>query len=311
MGAVETDLLPCEKSAPAQPDRTKFIGGSDASVILGINPWRTPLQLWQDKTTPRVEKVSPARQRIFDRGHRMEPYVVDLLSEETGLRIARRNERYIDKEHGFLACEIDAEAVTGENIEIKTVSPFKAADWGELGTDAIPVYYTAQAQHGLMITGAAVCVFGVLIGGDDFRVYRVERDDELIAGMRQREVAFWVDHIEPRVPPPIINAEDIARLFPKDLGTAIEANTEALIAYNAIKELSPRLVELEQQLDLHKDTLRIAMGAAARLTLDGRDLASWKSQAAKRLDQAAFKEAHPELFAQFTKTTESRVLRIR
>ena len=309
MGAIETDLLPCEKTT--QPDRTKFIGGSDASVILGINPWRTPLQLWQDKVTPRVEKIDPARQRIFDRGHRMEPYVVDLLRDETGLRIARRNERYIDKEHPFLACEIDAEAVSGENIEIKTVSPFKAADWGELGTDSIPVYYTAQAQHGLMITGAQVCIFGVLIGGDDFRIYRVERDDELIAGIRQREVAFWVDYIEPRVPPPATNAEDIARLFPRDLGTAIEANEAALIAYNAIRELTPQLTELEQQIDAHKDALRAAMGGAARLTLDGRDIATWKSQASKRFDQAAFKEAQPELFAQFTKTTESRVLRIR
>lgn len=309
MGAIETDLLPCEKTT--QPDRTKFIGGSDASVILGINPWRTPLQLWQDKVTPRIEKIDPARQRVFDRGHRMEPYVVDLLRDETGLRIARRNERYIDKEHPFLACEIDAEAVSGENIEIKTVSPFKAADWGELGTDSIPVYYTAQAQHGLMITGAQVCIFGVLIGGDDFRIYRVERDDELIAGIRQREVAFWVDHIEPRVPPPATNAEDIARLFPRDLGTAVEANEAALIAYNAIRELTPQLTELEQQIDAHKDALRAAMGGAARLTLDGRDIATWKSQASKRFDQTAFKEAQPELFAQFTKTTESRVLRIR
>jgi len=301
-------------NAPIQtrPDRSKFIGGSDVAAILGISPWKTPLQLWQDKTTPAMpENNDPARQRIFDRGHRMEPYVVDLLSAESGLKIARRNARYIDPEYAFLAAEIDAEAETGENIEIKTVSPFKAADWGELGTDSIPVYYTAQAQHGMMIKGAAVCVFGVLIGGDDFRVYRVERDDEVISAIRSAEVKFWREHVETLQPPPPLDAEDVARLFPRDMGTAVEATTEALIAINELRVLNAEVGEIERRIDGCKESIKRAMGDAARLTLNGKDLATWKSQSAKRFDQRAFQAAHADLFEQFIKTTESRVLRIK
>jgi len=301
-------------NAPAiiTPDRTKFLGGSDAAVVLGLSPWRTPLQLWVDKTQPAMpENIDPARQRVFDRGHRMEPYVCDMLAEETGLVIVRRNERYVDAEFPFLAAEIDAEAQTRENIEIKTVSPFKAKDWGELGTDAIPVYYTAQAQHGMMVNGAAVCVFGVLIGGDDFRVYRVERDDDVIAAIRAREVAFWREHVETMIPPLARDANDVALLFPRDIGTAVEANTDALIAVNELRALTAEAGELERRIDGCKDAIKRAIGEAARLTLNGKDLATWKSQSARRFDQLAFQAAEPALFEKFIKTTESRVLRIK
>jgi putative phage-type endonuclease len=301
-------------NAPIQtrPDRQKFIGGSDVAAILGLSPWKTPLQLWQDKTQPAMpENVDPAKAKIFARGHRMEPYVVDLLSAESGLKIARRNARYVDPEFSFLAAEIDAEAETGENIEIKTVSPFKAADWGELGTDSIPVYYTAQAQHGMMIKGASVCVFGVLIGGDDFRIYRVERDELVIAAIRAAEVKFWREHVETLQPPPPMDAEDVARLFPRDIGTAVEADTNALIAVNELRELNVEAGEIERRIDGCKESIKRAMGDAARLTLNGKDLATWKSQSARRFDQRAFQAAHADLFEQFIKTTESRVLRLK
>jgi len=301
--------------------------GSDAAAVLGISPWKTRLQLWQDKTQPAMpENTDPARLRVLSRGHRMEPYVCDLLAEETGLRVVTRNARYIDAEHRFLACEIDAEAVADGhfvdpqchvldavrwNIEIKTVSPFKAAEWGEVDTDAIPVHYTAQAQHGLMITGRAVCIFGVLIGGDDFRVYRVERDDETIAALRAREVAFWREHVETLIPPAPAGAADIERLFPRDTGAAVEAGTEALIAVNDLRDLTAEAAALERRIDECKGVIKRAIGEAARLTLDGRDLATWRAQTAMRFDQRAFAAAHPALFEQFIKTTTSRVLRLR
>lgn len=294
------------------PDRTKYIGGSDAASVLGISPWRTPLQLWQDKTQPAMpENSDPARLRVLERGKRMEPYVLDLLAAETGLVLLRRNVRHADPEFPFIAAEIDAEAATGENVEIKTVSPFKAKDWGELGTDAIPVYYTAQAQHGMMVNGAALCIFGVLIGGDDFRVYRVERDVEVIMALREREVAFWRDHVLTLIPPPPVDANDVARLFPRDVGTAVEADADALRAVEELRALNVEMGELERRIDGCKDSIKRAIGDSARLTYNGRDVATWKTQSARRFDQRAFQAAHPELFETFIKSTESRVLRLR
>ena len=151
-------------------NRQQYLGGSDVAAILGISPWRTAMDVYLDKTQGKIEETNPIKQRIFQRGHKMEPYIIDVLQEETGLVVVKRGHRYIDPELPFIAAEIDAEAETGENIEIKTCNQFGAKGWGEQYTDAIPVYYTAQAMHGLMVTGKQVCVFGVFIGMDDFRV---------------------------------------------------------------------------------------------------------------------------------------------
>lgn len=293
-----------------QMDRTKYIGGSDVAGILGISPWRTALDVYLDKVQPRKESPSPGKQKIFTRGQRMEPYVIDLLSEETGLVIARRGERYIDPELPFIAAEIDAEAESGENIEIKTCSPFKAREWGEQQTDSIPVYYTAQAMHGLMVTGKKVCVFGVLIGADDFRVYRVERDDETIAAIREKEIQFW-EMVTTLTPPPISSVGDVMRVFDRDVGTGIEADGKALDALFKLRELQAKQKELKDEIEFAEQKLKIFMQDNSYISLDGKQLATWRTQSSTRFDIAAFKDAHPALYDAFKKTSKSRVFRVK
>lgn len=297
------------QASVGQLDRTKYLGGSDVAGILGISPWRTPLDIYLDKIEPRKE-VDPAKQKIFTRGQRMEPYVIDLLAEETGLEIIGRGNRYRDQQHDFLAAEIDAEAASGENIEIKTVSPFKAKEWGDIQTDEIPVHYTAQAMHGLMVTGKQVCVFGVLIGGDDFRIYRVERDDETIAAIREKEVEFW-GRIQRRDPPPASKVSDINRMFNADAGGLIEANGDALEAYNELRTQRALIKAASDAADAQEERLKLFMAGNAFLVLDGLQLASWKIQESRRFDQKAFAAAHPELFEQFKTVTTSRVFRLK
>lgn len=291
-------------------DRTKYIGGSDVAAILGISPWRTPLEVYLDKVQPRIKPVDPGKQKVFTRGQRMEPYVIDLLSEETGLEIIHRGNRYIHRDYGFIAAEIDAEAASGENIEIKTVSPFKAKEWGEVQTDAIPVHYTAQAMHGLMVTNKQVCVFGVLIGGDDFRIYRVERDEETIRAILEKEVAFW-DRVKNLNPPEATTVSDITLMFDKDTGTSIEADGKVLTILNDLRDMRTRYKDLGQEIAVSEEKLKIYMQDNAVLTIDQKPVATWKTQTSKRFDQKAFQAAHPELYEQFKTATTSRVFRIK
>lgn len=224
--------------------------------------------------------------------------------------IAKRGERYLDPELPYIAAEIDAEAESGENIEIKTCSPFKAREWGEQQTDAIPVHYTAQAMHGLMVTGKQVCVFGVLIGADDFRVYRVERDDETIAAIREREVQFW-EMVTNLTPPPLTAVSDVMRIFDRDAGTGIEADGKALDALLQLRELQARKKELSDEIEFAEQKLKIFMQDNSYISLQGKQLATWRTQSSTRFDIAAFKEAHPALYDAFKKTSKSRVFRIK
>jgi predicted phage-related endonuclease len=138
--------------------------------------------------------------------------------------------RYQDKEFTFLAAEIDLElGVDGEqcNVEIKTVHPFAAKAWGEPGSDEIPIYYAAQAMHGLMVTKRRRCIVAALIGADDLRIHEIVRDDETIAGIRAKELAFW-QRVQDRNPPDPQTAEDVRWLYAKDLGEVAEADDELL-----------------------------------------------------------------------------------
>jgi putative phage-type endonuclease len=290
-------------------DRQRYLGGSDVAGILGLSPWRTALDVYLDKVEGK-QPDDPSKAKIFRRGSKMEPYILDLLTEEHGIQIVSRGQRYRDQQHEFIAAEIDAEAATGENIEVKTANQFAAKNWGEQFTDEIPVYYTAQAMHGMMVRPAPATIFPVLIGSDDFRVYRVERDDETIEAIRAKEVEFW-DRVVRRDPPPATTVSDVIRLFERDSGTGIEADDDILVVFNKLKDIKKRIKVDEADAEEAEKLIKLYLGEHSTLQFGAKKLCTWKSQDTSRFDQTAFAEKHPAIFERFKKTTTSRVFRVK
>jgi putative phage-type endonuclease len=251
-------------------DRTKFIGGSDIAAILGISPHRSAVDLWLDKTAPRAEETPTKATR---RGSRLEPYIADMITSEFGLAILQRNQRYTDPEVPYFAAEIDAETFTEseglQNIEIKTVHPFKAREWGDVETDQLPVHYVAQAQWGLGVTRRQACLVFALIG-DDLRPYVVERDEETITAMRERATEFWERYVIARLRPPLDfayahTAETLRRLYPGTDGTTIEANDDLRAWRHVIESATERRDRYQATIDGARAHVLDAMGAAALL----------------------------------------------
>ena len=193
-------------------DRSTYIGSADAAAILGVSPYRTPLDVYLDKTEGQ-QPITPEKAAIFKRGHRLEPYILDMLEDEHGYKLLRfedgkRSRRHIDAEFPFLAAELDAETDDGKNVEAKSSNFYARKDWGEQYTDAVPIHYNAQAQHAMMVKESERTLFPVLIGVDDFRLYEVYRDDEVIKFLREAELEMW-DRIQSKVPPPARTVSDI------------------------------------------------------------------------------------------------------
>ena len=292
-----------------QPDRATYIGGSDAATILGVSPWQTRYQLWVRKTGLISEQTDPAKEKIFARGKRLEPVILQMFEDETGLHVDHRNRRFQDAEYPFLAAEIDGE--TGEeNIDAKTAQPFARHLWGEPGSDEIPIYYAAQFMHGLMVTGRDVCHVAALIGLDDFRVFRIERDDDLIALIRERELEFW-DLVQTQTPPPIETAEDALSVWPTSHVETVEVSEAVADLMRELKLVKAQIKGLETRETELKDAILPAFQDAEAIASAGRVLATWKSQNASRLDQQALATALPDIVEQFTATTSTRVLRIK
>ena len=268
-------------------DRSTYIGSSDAAAIIGVSPWKSAFQLYQEKIGEYQEEITPFKQKIFNRGKRWESIVIEMLVDELedrghDVQIINRNARYIDPEHSFLAAEIDLELrIDGEfvNGEMKTVHPFAAKDWGDEGTDEIPIYYTSQVLHGQMVTGRDKTVVAALIGADDLRVHQVNRDDEMIKIIRDAEVSFWCQ-VQHGIPPDPVTADDINRLYRHDCGQVLEVDSELLDLVAQASNTKNNLKTVEAHLEVLITQIKARMGEAALLTYNGNKLATWKSNKA-------------------------------
>ena len=292
-----------------QPDRATYIGGSDAATILGVSPWQTRYQLWARKTGLIQDVTDPAKEKIFARGKRLEPVILQMFEDETGLKVQHRNRRFCDSEYSFLAAEIDGE--TGnENVDAKSAQPFSRHLWGEPGSDEIPIYYAAQFMHGLMVTGRDVCHVAAMIGLDDFRIFKIQRDDELIALIREKELEFW-SLVQNRTPPPIETAEDALSVWPTSHLATAEVSEDVANLVQELKLVKAQIKGLETRETELKDAILPAFQDAEAIASAGRVLATWKTQSASRLDQKALTAEYPEIVEQFKVTSSTRVLRIK
>lgn len=298
-------------------DRKTYLGSSDVAAILGLSPWRTPLDVYMEKIG-RGTPPDPAKEAIFRRGKRLEPVVLDMLAEEYGYEIVTRGARYRDPVHPWMAAEIDGETeIDGErvNIEVKTVHPFAAGEWGEMETDEIPVHYAAQAMYGLMITGRQRCIFAALFGADNLVTYDLRRDEETIDGIRAKAIAFWTDHVLAKVPPEPIVLDDVYRLLRRDSDTIVEADkdlTRLLAAYKEAKSresaAGAKIEELKYQIGvrvLGADALAIPSRKPKHvITVAGLPAMTVAYQEQTRIDSDAVRSRHPDVAAECSKVSK-------
>ena len=283
-------------SHPSRVNRSEFLGGSDTAAILGVSPWKSPFQLYQEKIGAFCEEITREKQRLFNRGHRWEPVVVEMLVDELmdrghDVQIIDRNARYQDPEFPFLACELDLELlIDGEehNAEIKTVSPFAAKAWGEQDTDEIPLYYAAQVMHGLMVKPRKRAIVAALIGVDDLRLHQIERDEETIAAIRAKEVEFW-RRVQERDAPEPTTADDVKWLYARDGGIVMEADEELVRLCEEIRQGKDIAKQCDARIETLSTRLKCAMGHASTLVYQGQRLATWKSN--KDSDKTDWKQA--------------------
>lgn len=319
--------------AGQQQDRRKFLGASDAAAVVGLSPWKTPVELWMEKTgrTPATEPDRQQRRR-FERGHRLEPFICDmtvdkLRDEGMEVELVARNERYVDADHPFLSCEIDFElVVTGElainnqvvvfnrehiNADAKSVTGFARKKWGEERSEDVPIEYACQFMTGLGITGRGYTLVAALRSFDDVDIYWTIRDDETIASMRAKMVDFWVNHVVADVPPDAWKFTDIKALYPVDTGGTVEATPQIAAAAAELAAVKRRM-RIDEKTE---ETLALQIGDFMRpnstLTYDGKTLLTWKAQNDTRLDQKALKEERPDVFDDYARTKVIRVMRLK
>lgn len=258
-------------------ERRTGIGGSDAAAAIGLNPYKSPYELWLEKTGE-LAPLDLSDNDAVHFGNVLEGVVCDEFSQREGKQVRRVNAMLRSREHPFLVVHLDRRVV-GEKaiVEAKTAGAHRALDFGEPGTDQIPEEYLIQAQHGMYVAEAERAYVPVLIGGQKYGTYVVERDDVLIARLVKIEVSFW-DLVLRREPPGIKTVEDARARYKISTDVAVVASAEVEDVVKALAQAKETAKQREAEIDLLQAQVMAFMAEADTLTdLRGRKLAAWKT----------------------------------
>jgi len=284
-------------------ERRKGIGGSDAAAICGLSPYRTPLQVWQDKRG--LSGVIPENEAM-EWGKRLEPIIRQKYSDTTGreVKIMSPDEPIIHHpKYSFMFANIDGFTDDQRVVEIKTAK--YPTDWGEPGSDEIPLVYMFQVQHYMTITAFPVADVAVLIGGNDFRIYEVPADKELQEMLIDKELAFW-KMVQEAIPPEPINYEDVLRRFRKSKAATVTADSNILAAVMALREVRAQIDERElHEEQIKTDILSFMKESDTLIDVDGSVIATWKtSSLINRIDLKMLQKEQPEIYAKYLKPSD-------
>ncbi|GLB30044.1 hypothetical protein LAD12857_19670 [Lacrimispora amygdalina] len=284
--------------------RKQGIGGSDAGAICGLNPYASPMSIYYEKTSSENEDYDNESMR---QGRDLEDYVARRFSEETGLKVRKSNAIYQNEEYPFMLANVDR-FILGENmgLECKTASAYSADKW--VG-DNVPAHYEIQCHHYMAVTGANAWYLAVVILGKEFKYKKIERDEELIQNLIAVEKEFWEYHVmTENMPDPDgsdISDEVIMRYFPSALKKIIPLPynlNERLKRREEIILMAKKLTEeqnkIEQQIKLYMGEYEIAFNEHYRV--------SWSNIDTVRIDSNRLKEERPDLYKDFTKSSQSR-----
>lgn len=287
--------------------RSRYIGGSDAAAVVGLNAFASPFSLWAEKTgkTPGF-----AGNLATEVGTYLEEFVAQKFAQETGKKVRKCNQSFLNSDYPFAIANIDREII-GEDagLEIKTTDTLnlKKFSGGEY-----PANYYVQCVHYMAITGKQRWYLAVLIGNKEFKWFTIERDEAEIAALMTAEAEFW-ELVKSDTPPAVdgtqATTEAIKTIYAEnddsvcDL-TPFSTNLRQFIA------LKQQIKELEALMDEAANKIKLFMGDSGCGECDGFKV-SWKSQTRSTFDSKKFAKENPDIdLSGYYKSTNARMFRV-
>ena len=291
------------------------IGGSDIGALLGVCAFRSAVDVWLDKVGARGTD-SPSASLPMRLGNFLEPFVAQEYERLTGHAIRAhldtlRHPTYpelfghIDRV-AALECEPELPGGPVKSrqlvLECKTCSAFRAQEWGPAWSDQVPAGYLAQCLWYLGLTQYEEAHLAVLLGNNDFRVYRIKRDQDIERHMFDLAHKFWQEHVLTRRAPPANTRLQAQALHPQPVaGRTQAAKSRTLAALRRKARLETKLAAIQEELESLKDKVAVAIGPAESLTWEGQTLATWRlTKGAARLDTERLRRERPDVVADFT-----------
>jgi putative phage-type endonuclease len=252
--ATQTVITP-ELHSAWLDERSSGVGASEAAAAAGLDPYRSPLDLYLQKLglKDRVRATVPMRV-----GNALEPLMAELYREETGRTLEAAQVFYRDRDRPHVFATVDGIA-DGRVVEFKTTTG-RNKDVGSDG-DELPCGWILQVQQQMHVTGRPVADVAVLVDGRDFRLFTLERDDALLAALLPRLDAFWA-LVQGRNPPPVSAPGDAELLayLPFEGADAIRLGADEQAIAEKDDECRARIRELTAARDGCRAALMASLG---------------------------------------------------
>ncbi len=282
--------------------RRRGVGSSDAAAVCGLDPYRSPVAVWADKTGGPVPVATD--QEPLQWGLLLEEVIARHFGAVTGRKVRRRRAILQHQSVPHMLADLDFETWAAGDaavpLEVKNVSEWRKTEWSE---ETIPDHVMLQVQHQLAVTGRSHGYAAVLFGGNHFLPYTIERDQALIDMLLEREARFWDCVTERRIPnwdgsessaavldamyPSAVRG---ARLpLPEQAGDLIDAWHRARFDEDVAIEARRRA----------EHALCAMLGKAESGTLDGRVVVRWKNVVQRFLDTERIRRERPHLIQVF------------
>lgn len=228
--------------------RSRYIGGSDAGAVIGMNPYKSAYTLWAEKTG----KIPGFEGNIVTKvGAYLEDLVAQMFEDETGKKVRRKNATMVNDKYPFACANIDR-AVVGEKalLEIKTTNSIPLMK-SLRNSSEFPETYYAQVVHYLAVTDLEKAYLAVLINCRELKIYELERDQAEIDALMGEEEKFWScvqENKAPGVDGSSSTSESISRLYPESDGSTVDIS-----AWNSILDEVTSIDEQIKALKTIKD----------------------------------------------------------
>ncbi|CAL7960105.1 hypothetical protein GAMM_130026 [Gammaproteobacteria bacterium] len=275
-------------------DRTKGLGGSDIPVLLGISPFRTAFNLYQEKIGEKdfEEELSLERRRLLETGTVLEDFVIRQFKKEHEVQVSRRQDRLVSANHDFLWATIDG-MCENNVIEVKTTASYNP-HW----KNKVPIYVLAQSAYYANLANAAG--FKIIVFFRDtcaMRVYDFARDGDLEKQIIDSAVKFW-DAVKNRIPPEPTSYKELQKRFAEIVEDkkiiASEADIQKL---TRMKILQAEIKERETEYEALKVAECAIMGDAPIIVDEaGNVLAAWAQRTATRVSIDTLKNGFKDVY---------------
>jgi putative phage-type endonuclease len=283
--------------------RKHGIGSSDAGASVGLNPYKSRLELWLEKTgrdanLPKVDPKDDTTPMFW--GSMLEHIVAAQYAKRTGCKVRRINAvlQHPDADKNFMLANIDREVIGSDEVQIlecKTAGMNGARLWRE----GVPEYVQLQVQHQLAVTGKRAADVAVLICGQDLQIHRIHRDEALITNLVELERQFWQFVVDDK-PPPADGSDSantaLRALYPRDGGTTLDfsADFERSKLFSHLVDAREALTKAETLEAELKQIIQQDMGDATKAVFDGGEV-TWKRSAdGTGIDSARLLKDRPE-----------------